>query len=121
EPRYARSDMTLANAFTAARIVLIPIFGACWYRGDATRALWIFGAAAATDLVDGFLARYLNQRSRLGALLDPIADKMLIFVALVVGVLVRAIPLWLFVVIFVRDAMLAIGAILFSTRWRDHH
>ncbi len=121
EPRYTRSDLTLANAFTAARLVLIPIFGLLWYRGDGRGALWIFAIAAATDLVDGFLARYLNQRSRLGALLDPMADKLLVFVALVVGVLIGAIPTWFLVVIVVRDAVLAVGALLFATRWRDRH
>jgi cardiolipin synthase len=121
EPRYTRRDLTLANAFTAARIALTPFFAVTWYRGDGERALWLFAAAAATDLVDGFLARFLNQRSRLGALLDPIADKFLVFMALVVGVLVRAMPLWFFVVVVARDAVLAVGAILFSTRWKGRH
>jgi cardiolipin synthase (CMP-forming) len=117
-PRYTRSDLTLANAFTAARIILIPIFGWLWYHGDGASALWIFAIAVATDLIDGFLARYLNQHSRLGALLDPMADKLLVFVALIVGVLIGAIPVWFLVVIVARDALLAVGAILLTTRWR---
>jgi cardiolipin synthase len=119
--RYTRSDLTLANFFTFARIVLIPVFGWLWYHGDGARALWVFAIAVATDVIDGFLARWLNQRSRLGALLDPIADKLLILVALVVGVLVGAIPAWLAVLIVARDAVLAVGAVLFSTRWRQRH
>lgn len=121
EPRYARSDLTVANVFTAARIVLVPIFASFWYRGQGERALVIFAIAVGTDLVDGFLARWLNQRSRLGALLDPMADKLLVFVALVVGALIHAIPIWLVVVIVARDAMLAVGAILFATRWKARH
>src|SRR5262249_35935505 len=97
EPRYTRRDLTLANGFTAARIALIPFFALAWYQGDGERALWLFAAAAATDLIDGFLARYLNQRSRLGALLDPIADKMLVGAALLVGVLIGAMPIWFLV------------------------
>lgn len=119
--RYTRRDLTLANAFTVLRIVLIPFFGWLWYRGENERALWIFGIAAATDLLDGFLARWLNQKSPLGALLDPMADKMLVFVALIVGMLLGEIPVWLAVVIIARDALLAAGAIAFSTRWRDRH
>lgn len=121
EPRYARSDLTLANAFTAARIVLIPIFGWLWYRDENERALWIFAVAAVTDLVDGFLARFLNQRSRLGALLDPMADKLLVLVALVVGLLRGEVPAWLAAVIIGRDAVLAGGAVAGATRYRDRH
>jgi cardiolipin synthase len=121
EPRYTRSDLTIANVFTAGRIVLIPLFGWFWLSGQEERALWIFCAAAVTDLLDGFFARWLNQRSRLGALLDPIADKLLVLVALIVGVLRREVPLWLAVVIIGRDAVMATGVILLSTRYKDRH
>lgn len=119
--RYTRRDLTLANAFTVLRILLIPVFGWLWYHGENERALWVFGVAAATDVLDGFLARWLNQMSPLGALLDPMADKLLVFVALIVGLLLREIPAWLAAVIIARDALLAAGAIAFATRWRDHH
>src|SRR5262249_44433724 len=112
---------TLANLFTFARIVLIPIFGWLWYHKDGARALWVFAIAVVTDLVDGFLARWLNQRSRLGALLDPIADKLLVLCALVVGVLLGAVPFCLLVLIVARAAVLGIGPLLFSTRWRHRH
>jgi cardiolipin synthase len=121
EPRYTRRDLTLANAFTAARIVLIPVFGWLWYHDENERALWIFCIAAATDVVDGFLARWLNQRSRLGALMDPMADKLLVFVALIVGLLRGEVPVWLAAVIITRDAVLAGGAIAGATRFRDRH
>jgi cardiolipin synthase len=114
-------DLTLANAFTALRIVLVPVFAILWARGRGVAALWAFAVAVASDLVDGLLARTLSQSSRLGALLDPIADKLLVFVALVVGTGLGAVPLWLTVVIVARDAVLAIGAILFATRWKDRH
>jgi len=120
-PRYARSDLTLANFFTGARLLLIPVFGWLWATGDDARALWVFGVAVATDLVDGFLARYLNQESRLGALLDPIADKFLMLVSLVVGVYVGAVPLWLAACVIARDALLAGGALAFALIWRGRH
>lgn len=121
EPRYTRRDLTLANAFTAARLILIPVFAWLWYVGENERALWIFVTAASTDLIDGFLARFLNQKSRLGALLDPIADKSLMLVTLVVGTLVGAIPVWLAAVIIGRDAVLAVGVIVFIFVWKDRH
>ena len=95
QPRYTRSDLTLANAFTALRIALIPFFAWAWRARENERALSLFLVAAATDLIDGFLARWLNQKSRLGALLDPIADKLLLLVALLVGVSLGEIPVWL--------------------------
>jgi cardiolipin synthase (CMP-forming) len=121
EPRYTRRGLTVANLFTAARIVLVPFFAAAWVAREDVRALWLFSIAAATDLVDGFFARWLNQSSRLGALLDPIADKLLVFVALVVGLLRGEVPPWLAAVIITRDGVLATGAVLFATRWRRHH
>lgn len=119
--RYTRRDLTLANAFTVLRIVLIPIFAWLWYRGENERALWVFAVAAATDILDGFLARWLNQKSALGALLDPMADKLLVFVALIVGLLLGQVPVWLAAVIIARDTLLAIGAVAFSTRWKRLH
>jgi len=121
EPRYTRSDLTLANAFTALRIFLTPLFAWLWKTGDNDRALRVFLAAAATDFIDGFLARWLNQKSRLGALLDPIADKLLMLVALLIGVSLGEIPMWLAAVIIGRDSLLLVGVLLFSTRWRDRH
>jgi cardiolipin synthase (CMP-forming) len=119
--RYTRQDLTLANAFTLGRIVLVPVFGWQWLVGEDLRALWIFAIAAATDVIDGFLARWLNQASALGALLDPIADKLLVFVALVVGTARGDVPLWLAAVIIGRDAIMAVGVVLLGTRWRDRH
>ncbi len=121
EPRYTRGDLTLANAFTALRIALTPVFAWLWRTGDNDRALRVFLAAAATDLIDGFLARWLNQKSRLGALLDPIADKLLMLVALLVGLSLGEIPLWLAAVIICRDSLLLVGVLLFATRWKDRH
>jgi cardiolipin synthase (CMP-forming) len=120
-PRYTRRDLTVANAFTGARLLLIPVFGWLWWVGDDERALWVFVVAAATDVVDGFLARWLNQESRLGALLDPIADKLLMFVSLLAGIHRGVIPVWLAVCVIGRDFVLAVGAVLFSTVWQKRH
>ena len=78
--------MTIPNALTLLRIALIPVFVAVFYietdwRHLATTA--IFGAAALTDLLDGYLARRLRQTSAFGAFLDPVADKLMVTVVLV--------------------------------------
>lgn len=77
---------SIPNTLTVARIVLIPLFVAVYYL-PSIYAGWIaagiFALAAFTDWLDGFLARKLNQTTRFGAFLDPVADKLMVAVALV--------------------------------------
>jgi cardiolipin synthase (CMP-forming) len=113
---YTRADLTLANAFTALRLLLTPLFAWTWLRGDNWGALWLFAVAVVTDLLDGFCARYLNQASRLGALLDPIADKLLMLVALLVGARVGAIPVWLAAAVIGRDTLLTAALVVRRSR-----
>jgi CDP-diacylglycerol--glycerol-3-phosphate 3-phosphatidyltransferase len=78
--------MNVPNSLTLLRIVLIPVFVAAFYLPVPWHhrlAAGIFAFAAFTDLLDGWLARRLNQTSRLGAFLDPVADKLMVGVALV--------------------------------------
>ncbi|MBK1721931.1 CDP-diacylglycerol--glycerol-3-phosphate 3-phosphatidyltransferase [Thiocystis violacea] len=77
----------LPNILTMLRIVLIPVFVAVFYVEEPWApyaAAAVFGAAALTDWLDGYLARRLGQTSPLGAFLDPVADKLMVAVALVV-------------------------------------
>ncbi|MBK1717464.1 CDP-diacylglycerol--glycerol-3-phosphate 3-phosphatidyltransferase [Thiocystis violacea] len=77
----------LPNILTMLRIVLIPVFVVVFYIDSPWApygAAAIFGAAALTDWLDGYLARKLDQTSPLGAFLDPVADKLMVAVALVV-------------------------------------
>ncbi len=79
--------MTLPNILTIVRIALIPCFAVCYYLPFGTAhvvAAAVFGVAALTDWLDGYLARRLNQTSQLGAFLDPVADKLMVAVVLVV-------------------------------------
>lgn len=79
--------MTIPNILTFARVALIPILVVLLFLDGTTPRWWAFGLFAAlafTDYLDGFLARKLNQQSELGALIDPIADKVLV-AALVVA------------------------------------
>ena len=89
--------MTLPNQLTLLRIGLIPCFVVCYYlplSSAKLAAATLFGLAAITDWADGYLARRLNQTSRLGAFLDPVADKLMVAVVLIV--LLQANPvLWL--------------------------
>jgi CDP-diacylglycerol--glycerol-3-phosphate 3-phosphatidyltransferase len=115
--------MTTANKVTIARILLIPFFvvevlyymktGVETHRVLATVA---FGIAAGCDAVDGFIARRFNQRSELGAILDPLADKLLLVSGVVLFSLnsphFGSIPLWLTGTIIGRDLLVLIGMVV---------
>lgn len=89
--------MNIPNSLTLLRIVMIPVLVLVFYLPVHWRfygACAVFTAAALTDLLDGYLARRLNQTSPLGAFLDPVADKLMVAVVLVL--LVQADPrMWL--------------------------
>ncbi|MCA9668072.1 MAG: CDP-alcohol phosphatidyltransferase family protein [Myxococcales bacterium] len=106
----AATRLNIPNTLTALRIAALPVFGWLWLQGS-TAALWVMGAAAFTDLFDGLLARKLNQQTALGARLDPVADKLFVFVSLLVALWRGAAPLWFVETIVGRDAVMALGAI----------
>jgi len=79
--------LNIPNLITLFRLVLIPFILIAYYWPSESRYLWasgLFMLAAATDWLDGFLARKLNQTTPFGAFLDPVADKITVAVALVV-------------------------------------
>ena len=93
--------------------MLAPVFLVHYVHGDRPRALAAFAAAAATDVLDGLVARALRQRTRLGAFLDPIADKFLAACALFALAATGRLPMWLPVLVVARDvAQLLAAAIL---------
>ena len=102
---------TLPNAITFARLCAVP--AAVWlvlqHRMDA--AFWVFVAAGVSDAVDGWLARALNSRSKLGAILDPVADKALLVSMYVTLAAVGVLPDWLAILVVFRD-LLIVGGVL---------
>ena len=119
--------MTFATKITVSRIILIPvfaIFAISYSRGvsadnpvESLRflALGIFIVAAASDGIDGWIARRFDQRSDLGAFLDPIADKALVLTAITILTFFKwgpdgwAIPLWFTVLVILRDSVILAG------------
>ena len=108
--------MNLPNTLTILRIFFVPFLVAVMveqdlrveFRGEvilsnAFLALAIFLIAAATDLLDGYLARRWKQITTVGTLLDPIADKLLISAALISLVQIRRVPAWMVVLIIGRE------------------
>lgn len=120
--------MTTANKVTILRMLLIPFFvvEALYFvktgkEGFRLAAILAFGIAAICDGVDGYIARHYNQRSELGAILDPLADKLLLVSGIILFTFDNepyfgSIPLWLTGTIIGRDLLLLIGwAVIHST------
>ena len=119
--------MTFANKITVARIALIPVFvGFAIYYSQGVSAghpqewlrwtaLGVFALAAARDGLDGYVARRLNQRTELGAVLDPIADKGLLLAAILTLSFSSwryALPVWFGVLVVARDLIVMTGAVV---------
>lgn len=113
--------MTLPNLLTLLRIVLVPIFIWLWLGHHLLGALAVFFVAAMTDLVDGYLARALHQESRLGTLLDPTADKLMLVSSYLLAGWLRAVPWWLVGIVIGRDLLLALGAGVIALVLRRRH
>jgi cardiolipin synthase len=109
-PQALRGALTVPNLLTLSRFLLAPVFLALYVSGETVRALAAFAAAAATDLLDGLLARALDQKSRLGAILDPIADKFLAACALFALAARDRLPAWLPILVVSRDLAQIAGA-----------
>jgi cardiolipin synthase len=104
--------MGLPNWLTVLRILLIPVFVTLLvYRRPGT-ALAVFCLASFTDLLDGYIARTRGSQSRLGAFLDPMADKLLLTASFVTLTYLRALPFWITAVVISRDVILVLGAVL---------
>lgn len=112
---------TIPNILTLGRLLLVPCFLVASMRGMYTAAFVIFVTAAVTDVLDGMIARRWNLKSRIGALLDPAADKTLMVCGFVYYTFadrlpVAKIPGWLTFTVFIRDFLIAFFAYLMYTR-----
>src|SRR5579871_1123968 len=95
--------LSLPNLITLVRLILVPFIVQAILSGQHSRALSIFAVAAATDLVDGALARHFGWGTEVGVFLDPIADKVLLSGLYLTLALAGDIPWWFVGVIFGRD------------------
>ncbi|MBP1626234.1 MAG: CDP-diacylglycerol/glycerol-3-phosphate 3-phosphatidyltransferase [Holophagaceae bacterium] len=108
--------LTVPNCLTFLRILAVPFFAiAVWY-GRMPEACLIFALAGLTDLLDGFIARRFNQKSDLGAVLDPAADKLLMTTAFILLAFPRShyvvqIPAWVSILAISRDVVISLVAL----------
>lgn len=110
------SSISIPNILTVVRILLTPLFVIFLLRDLYTHALMVFAIAGLSDGLDGLIARYLNQRTKLGAYLDPTADKLLLVSAFIALAVLGVIPAWVAVIVIARDVIICLGiAILLLT------
>ena len=112
--------VTVPNLLTVFRMVLIPVFVSLLFYQRFVLALAVFFVAGVTDGLDGLLARRFNQKSQLGTILDPIADKLMLVTAFVVLSMRSVfpqpvpshlpIPFWVTVAVISRDVFILVGA-----------
>ncbi len=104
----------MPNALTIARIALTPAIAVAILGGYYTLALVLFFVAGCSDLADGVLARRYGWRTRLGSLLDPVADKLLFLAVFLSLAVVHRVPLWLALLVIGRDAVIVAGATAYN-------
>jgi cardiolipin synthase (CMP-forming) len=107
--------LNLPNLITLGRLMLVP--PAIWLILEAHygAAFWVFVAAGVSDGLDGFIAKHFNRRTRLGALLDPVADKTLLVSVYVTLGWAGALPKWMVILVVFRDIMIIGGFLLIQT------
>ena len=101
--------LNLPNFLTLVRILTIPFFLVFLAYRRYSDALVVFIFGGVTDYLDGLTARWMNQQTALGAYLDPVADKLLVFASFVMLGMIDGIPMWLAVVVVSRDVLILLG------------
>jgi cardiolipin synthase len=109
-----RSD--IPNLITVLRILLVAPIAWALIHQQFILALALFFVAGFSDGLDGFLAKHFGWRSRLGAMLDPLADKALLVASFAALSWVNLLPLWLLVLVVCRDVVIVAGAVAYNFR-----
>jgi cardiolipin synthase len=100
--------LTIPNVITIVRLLCLPVF--LWillHDENRVAAAWLLGGLGATDFVDGYIARHFHQTSELGKVLDPVADRLLLFVGIGAIIYDGTAPLWFASVVLLREVLIA--------------
>lgn len=109
----------LSNIFTILRILITPFIVVSIINHSWLLALLLFALASITDFLDGYIARVMNLATPLGALLDPLADKILLLSCFVALVIISSLPAWFVILMLVREAIIIFGVIVIQL-YRPH-
>ena len=99
--------MNLPNKLTVARMICVPIFVILYMQGLSIPAFIVFIAASLTDMLDGKIARKYNLVTNFGKIMDPLADKVLVYAAFCLFLENGAMPAWMLIVILTREFVVA--------------
>lgn len=114
--------MNVPNLLSLFRLALVPVFAAVFFQPAPESRYWaagIYALAFLTDIADGWIARHFNQITRLGRILDPLADKLMTFTVIICITVAGIIPLWAVVVFFLKEAAMCVGAMSMYHRVDD--
>ncbi len=100
--------LTVPNALSALRILLVPVFLVLVLVGEDLAAFIVIVISSVSDFLDGIIARRFGQITKLGQLLDPAADRLFIFAAVIALAVREVVPWWVVVIIVGRDVFLAV-------------
>lgn len=109
--------LTIPNLFTFGRLLCVPWF--LWLVHGAEeryQAAVLLAVLGATDWVDGYLARRLNQQSKFGRVFDPTVDRLMFLIALISMLVTDAAPAWFLLAVFAREALVALAALYLGAR-----
>jgi cardiolipin synthase (CMP-forming) len=104
--------LTLANRLTILRILMTPVITVLLLYRQMGVALALFLLAGITDGLDGFLARSRKEKTTLGMVLDPVADKLLLMSAVVTLTILKELPRWFAIIVVSRDVLLIGGSVI---------
>ena len=107
---------TIPNVLTILRIILIPVFVVLFFKGQKIAALCVFCAASLTDMLDGYLARKLNQITDFGKLFDPLADKLMVLTAMICQTFWGPLPLIAVLIVAAKELMMVLGGVFMLSR-----
>jgi cardiolipin synthase (CMP-forming) len=106
--------INIPNMLTIARILMTPLLVILLLKQLFGPALLVFVLAGISDALDGLIARYCNQRTELGAYLDPVADKLLLTASFISLGILNLIPGWVVVIVITRDVLILLGIAIYS-------
>ncbi len=118
EEQVTNRVFTLANAISFIRLLMVPAYLVLLLHGYDVLATALFAAAALTDFIDGQVARRTHTVSKLGQLLDPAVDRILMITGVLGVFLVGRIPLWIILVVLARDLLMLIGGGILLAKYK---
>jgi cardiolipin synthase len=119
-PKKLRIEPTIPNLLTLIRFLAIPFLAWAIYAGERYKmtAFIFFISIWSTDLLDGYIARHFNQTSDFGKIFDPFVDKVFQLTTAVMMFIIGRLPLWVPILIFIKEIMMVIGGFILYRRWK---